>query len=255
MPEFNTGEQKTAIIPVANPTSGDFDYTAILYMGTDLAVMAQVDFHLDAGESKTVSLSIVMPANIGTYPVHLGIFSSGALVRMYQADDIAMVESSLYDLTIDGLQVSINTSLKVVNSVLTVTNHTNQTFIDESPVNGRFRLELHDNAFKAPATDFDRDWMGQILSQGYMPSLAPGTVNFYGRREYGISGNRERLEWFPVLGSRGYIQFNLRALDYAYTPARILASAVVSFTGIFNGQSTIWTFVGFTPPEEDIWGD
>ena len=93
MPEFNPGVQKTAIVPVTNPTTGSFDYTAVLYMGTDLTNVAQASFHLDAGESKSISLLVTMPAGVGTYPVHLGIFSSGSLVKMYQADDIVIVGS------------------------------------------------------------------------------------------------------------------------------------------------------------------
>lgn len=85
MPEFYSGEQKTAIITMVNPTSKPFDYLAELYMGTDLAIMASAPFHLDAEQSKDISLPVTMPLVAGTYPVHIGVFSNGQSIGLYKA--------------------------------------------------------------------------------------------------------------------------------------------------------------------------
>lgn len=100
MPEFYTGEEKVALVPVTNPTAKAFDYEAVLYMGLDLDIMSQVSFHLEAGESKTLSMSVTMPSVAGVYPVHLGAFSSGVLIKMYQADDVVLTAPvSIIDIT------------------------------------------------------------------------------------------------------------------------------------------------------------
>jgi len=87
MPEFLPGESKTAIAPMSNPTVKAFDYTGFIYMGTDLAVMSQVDFHLEAGEEKNISLPVTMPLGVGTYPVYIGVFSGGKNIGLYRATE------------------------------------------------------------------------------------------------------------------------------------------------------------------------
>ncbi len=92
--EFNPGEQKTAIVPMTNPTSKAFDYTAELYMGTDLALMAREDFHLEAGQSKDISLPVTMPTVVGTYPVNIGVFSGGEFIPpVHKGEDVVIVSA------------------------------------------------------------------------------------------------------------------------------------------------------------------
>jgi len=70
---------------MSNPTVAPFDYSAELYMGTNLALLASADFHLEAGESKDISLPVIMPSVSGTYPVYIGVFSSGVSIGLYKA--------------------------------------------------------------------------------------------------------------------------------------------------------------------------
>lgn len=92
MPQFSSGEQKTAIISMSNPTEKAFDYEGVLYMGTTLAVMSQVPFHLDAGEQRDISFPVTMPITIGTYPVHIGVFSDGESIGLFKAvEDVVIV--------------------------------------------------------------------------------------------------------------------------------------------------------------------
>ena len=77
MPEFEAGELRTATIPMLNPTSKPFAYTGVVYMGTGLAVMSEVDFSLAAGQEALVSFDITMPEIAGEYPVYIGVFSGG----------------------------------------------------------------------------------------------------------------------------------------------------------------------------------
>lgn len=92
MPQFYTAEEKTAIVPMSNPKPKAFDYVAELYMGTDLALMAQEPFHLEKEESKDISLPVTMPAGTGTYPVYIGVFSNGQFLEpLYHAEDVSIV--------------------------------------------------------------------------------------------------------------------------------------------------------------------
>lgn len=92
MPQFSPGELKTARVPMTNPTGSAFDYLADLYMGTNLALMAETSFHLEALESKNISLPITMPTVAGTYPVYIGVFSGGVNIGLWRAtEDVVIV--------------------------------------------------------------------------------------------------------------------------------------------------------------------
>ncbi|GAI09747.1 unnamed protein product, partial [marine sediment metagenome] len=86
------GESKVAIVTMSNPTIKSFDYSAELYMGTDLALMISDAFRLEAEESKDISLPVTMPNTPGTYPVHIGVFSGGESIGLYKAiEDVVIV--------------------------------------------------------------------------------------------------------------------------------------------------------------------
>lgn len=97
MPQFGPGELRTARVPMTNPTGGAFDYVADLYMGTNLALMAETAFHLESLESKDISLPITMPTVSGTYPVHIGVFSGGVNIGLWRAtEDVVIAPEVVY---------------------------------------------------------------------------------------------------------------------------------------------------------------
>ena len=92
MPQFEAGVSKTAKATMRNPTGKAFDYDGVLYMGTDLAVMAEAPFSLSAGQEKEVSFPVTMPSAPGVYPVYLGVFSEEESIALYQAEDVTVIE-------------------------------------------------------------------------------------------------------------------------------------------------------------------
>lgn len=94
MPQFVPGESKTANATMRNPKTVAFDYSAFLYMGTDLVRISGSSFHLNALEEKLISLPVVMPTTLGTYPVYIGVFSSIFDPWSYDADGNGKISMS-----------------------------------------------------------------------------------------------------------------------------------------------------------------
>jgi len=98
MAQFDLSSAHTAVAAIKNPTSKAFDYVGTIYMGTDLAVMSQVSFHLNAGEEKNISFLVTMPSVSGVYPIHLGVSSGGVSIALYKAtEDVVIVAIRLVD--------------------------------------------------------------------------------------------------------------------------------------------------------------
>ena len=127
MPQFNPGEVKTAKVAMRNPTGKAFDYRGVLYMGIYLAPMSEVSFRLEAGQEKTVSFTVTMPAIEGVYPVYLGVFSDDENVPpLYRAEDVTILAPAISDPNIDKLYINYWTQGAephdfLVNSKQTVT--------------------------------------------------------------------------------------------------------------------------------------
>lgn len=100
MPEFVSGEAKTAVAVMSNPTTKAFVYLASLYLGVNKAVSKDVSFSLNPAEAKDIRFPIVMPSP-GTYPVYLDVYSGGVLLSHYQAvDDVVVTEEITYGATV-----------------------------------------------------------------------------------------------------------------------------------------------------------
>lgn len=79
------GEQKTAIVPMRNPSRGSFDYSALLYLGEGRIVESLASFNLESGETKDARFPIIMPVVAGEYPVFLDVLSKGEILVHYQS--------------------------------------------------------------------------------------------------------------------------------------------------------------------------
>lgn len=110
MPQFNTGEARTAKVTMRNPTSKAFTYKGVLYMGINQATMVEVPFSLGAGESKEVLFAATMPSVAGTYPVYIGVFSNDVLVPpLYRGtEDVVLVVPAPFSMSITKIDSTIN---------------------------------------------------------------------------------------------------------------------------------------------------
>ncbi len=113
MSQFNAGESKTAVVPMSNPAVKAFDYTAQLLMGTTLALMASVDFHLEAGQQKNIVLPVTMPGNPGTYPIYINVLSGGVSLVIYKATEDVTIVAVVAPFTYSGESLELR-SLKEI---------------------------------------------------------------------------------------------------------------------------------------------
>lgn len=168
MPEFSPGEIKTAIVTMRNPTGIPFDYLAELYMGTDLALMASNDFHLEADESKDISLSVTMPSVSGTYPVYIGVFSAGESIGLYRAvEDISIaIQNLVLEITaVNG--VNVNEAYYLFDVYCKISNPTN------APISGW--VKCYGQRMGDIGKTYERNWSGpDYPSAEYPLTLAPG---------------------------------------------------------------------------------
>lgn len=91
--ELNPSTTYTATATMTNPTAEAIDYTAILFLGIDRIVEAEASFHLEAGEGKPVSFSVVTPAAAGTYPVYIHVSAAGVDPVLYRAIEDVVISA------------------------------------------------------------------------------------------------------------------------------------------------------------------
>jgi len=92
-PDFAPGSTHIASVTMKNPTTRAWDYNGALLMGTNEVVMAEVSFHLNSGESKEISFSVVMPTVEGSYPIYLDVSSGGQLLAHQAAGSVTLTYS------------------------------------------------------------------------------------------------------------------------------------------------------------------
>ena len=94
MPQFEVGQSKTARVRMKNPTGKAFDYTGSILFS--LSPVSEKSFSLGAGEEKDILFPVTIPDMVGTHPVHVGVFSEGKSVALYQAtEDVVISPPSL----------------------------------------------------------------------------------------------------------------------------------------------------------------
>lgn len=86
-----TGTEKTPVAVMTNPTSKPYDYNASLFLGITAVARSDQSFHLNAGESKSISFPLTMPEETGLYPVYLSVASGGVNILLYRGEDDVVV--------------------------------------------------------------------------------------------------------------------------------------------------------------------
>jgi len=158
--------------------------------------------------------------------------------------------STFVGVKIDGFRLSYNG--QYIDSILTITNSTGQTFLDQSVSRGRFRVHAGTQGFRTPGTDWERDYLTYFwrekppgtVNAGF-GNLSPGTHSYPSRVDVGQ--NRQRV----LAGvTRGFVSVWFKASDYSATPIATLAMAEGYFEGAISSQMQEWQKTNWRPPRE-----
>jgi hypothetical protein len=205
MPQFMTGESRTARALMRNPTGRAFDYDAFVYLGTDLAVASERAFSLAAGEERQIAFPVVMPAAPGTYPVHVGVFSEGRNIALYRAtEDVAVARPPAFAWSGLSLQWEV---------------HPNATDLRDPVISA-----VISNPSGVAARHIVTLWRGVIIGGSYPDQHQPGTdfgvpaidLALGPGESYGYS--RRIPEWLAVYNVTQYYYFWFRDEDGNRSP-------------------------------------
>ncbi|MBU1067046.1 hypothetical protein KKE60_04635 [Patescibacteria group bacterium] len=183
----------------------------------------------------------------GLYKVSIGNFSENVMVKEGQNEFNIDLSYGAGAATIDEFKVRYD--YPYLDTVLTITNHTPQTFKDQSGPNARYYVGAGQEGAIYPGASWD-DIIGALWQagpQGHLGDMSPGTHSY----ESSIDVS-DRPSWAPyrytIYGKRGIVSTWFTAVDYG-PPIRTLANLEVAHEGIFYTTWQIWTPTNWIPPE------
>lgn len=91
MPQFSSGEQKTAIAPITVKPSGLSCQIELALMSNGVKAATSVVPFTSTGAQQPVSLPITMPGAEGTYPVYLDILAEDLLIGAFVATEDVVI--------------------------------------------------------------------------------------------------------------------------------------------------------------------
>jgi len=92
VPQFDPGEEGVAIATFPTKPAG-LECTAELWLASDMTKVAtsgEIPFTATGGD-KSISLSITLPGDEGTYPVYLDVFSNGQRIARFLGDEDVVI--------------------------------------------------------------------------------------------------------------------------------------------------------------------
>lgn len=180
-------------------------------------------------------------------PGYVTLNVSITLIEGDNLKDVTMVATPVDAVTLDRFQLRCNFVPQTIDIIVTITNHTNETFRDVGYPGTMVQMwgGLYQEGREYPIDDItfrpmDTDRIGD---------LSPGTHTYAITRptRYFPQG-----AWFDVFGIaegvRGEAWMEFAARDFATTPAAILAQDQQGFEGIFSASFQDWVKSAWTPP-------
>lgn len=257
MPQFALGEAKRATAPITVRPSG-LSCEAEIFLGPDettkVATSGRIGF-TSTGVTQSVRLPITMPAVEGTYHAYIDVYAEGMLIAAYKAiQDVVIVTPE--PVTIDSFKVRCDFPKNFIYTKTTITNHTNQTYIDETPSTGLV-AELWAAGYIGP--DPAKPWWPYDRGLGFIfvprvsdgrgvGNVPPGTHTyegvFYG--EPTVIG-----PWFQHLGivegTPAWAEIRFRAGDEKPTPMLWFVDIRQMFGGKFSSVWQRWEKTDWRP--------
>lgn len=245
MPQFAPGEVKRAIAPITVRPSG-LSCEAEIFLGPDPATKEATSGRVgftSTGARQSVRLPITMPAVEGTYHSYIDVYAEGLLIAAYKAIEDVVI-ATLVPVTIDSFRIRCDFPKNIFYTKVTITNHTSQTFIDETPTGAGGGLVTQLWAIGYPpigiAVVFQpREWDG--FGIGNVP---PGTHTYQGVIQgsffeaYGVSE-----------GAFAHADVFFRSINEIPTPVEVFYSTHQMFEGIFSSVWREWVRSTWVAPE------